>query len=96
MQLFLAGEWAAKSEGFVLCTSAELNSALTQDVFNALRADLATQGIRFEKWDWVQLQRQLKAYPAIVYDFFRVAWVRHFNGEATYAQLSARRRLDND
>ncbi|SFQ79536.1 NACHT domain-containing protein [Hymenobacter arizonensis] len=95
VKLFVDDKWAAKSDEFVLCTSAALNSAPLQDAFNTLRDELATQGITLAKWDKAQLQLQLKTEPAIVYDFFGAAWVQLFNGEAAYAQVSATRKLDN-
>ncbi|MGI4742640.1 MAG: NACHT domain-containing protein, partial [Janthinobacterium lividum] len=95
VKLFADNSWAAKSDEFVLCTSAALNSAPLQDAFNTLRDELATQGIALAKWDKAQLQLQLKKEPAIVYDFFGTAWVQLFNGEAAYAQVSTTRKLDN-
>ena len=95
VRLFKTSEWASKSTRFILCTSAELNLVTLQNTFNELYAQLATDGIEFEKWDFTQLQRLLKEEPHIVYDFFGGAWVRAFNGEAAHAEVSARRKLDN-
>jgi predicted helicase len=40
--LFRSSAWAAKSDAFTLCTSAELNMTQVQDAFEELRTELAS------------------------------------------------------
>ncbi|GAA3969917.1 NACHT domain-containing protein [Hymenobacter antarcticus] len=95
VELFLKGQWAAKSDEFVLCTTAALNTTQQQDEFEKLRDELAARGIGFSKWDKVQLPRLLKEYPPIVYDFFGREWVKLFNGPEAYERLhTEQQRLD--
>lgn len=95
VKLFRSSAWAAKSDEFTLCTSAELDMTQVQDTFEELRTELAATGIHLVKWDAGQLSRLLKDHPAIVYDFFGAAWVKAFNGEEAYARVNATRKLDN-
>ncbi|EAY28361.1 NACHT domain-containing protein [Microscilla marina] len=77
---FKKGKLYSKSDEFVLCTTASMNTTQLQDKFNALKSDLNKSNIQFIKWDKVQLCRILKDHPQIVYDFFGEAWVTQFNG----------------
>lgn len=95
VSLFRTSAWAAKSDEFTLCTSAELDMTQVQDAFEELRTEMAAEGISLVKWDAGQLSRLLKNQPAIVYDFFGAAWVKAFNGEEAHDLISARRKLDN-
>jgi hypothetical protein len=95
VSLFRSSAWAAKSDEFTLCTSAELDMTQVQDAFEELHTEMAAEGISLVKWDAGQLSRLLKDQPAIVYDFFGAAWVKAFNGEEAYERISATRKLDN-
>ena len=77
---FLAGEWAAKSDRFVLCIQASLRSSDTEDKIEECAIRLREKGIEFLALDGEQLSERLKALPQIVCDFFGIAWVARFCG----------------
>jgi hypothetical protein len=77
----LSGEWAAKSDRFVLCVRASLRSTGNADKIEECANQLLQKGIEFLPFDGEQLSALLKPLPQIVYDFFGIAWVRRFCGE---------------
>lgn len=91
---FKKGKWYDKSIAFYFCTTFPLNRTELQDKFNELKDDLAKQNIDFIKWDKIQICRQLKKQPQIVYDFFGREWVKGFNGKEQLSQINQQRKLD--
>src|SRR5579871_6872680 len=87
---FLAGEWAAKSDRFVLCVRASLRSSGNADKIEACAAQLRQKNIEFQAFDGDQLSALLKPLPQIVYDFFGVAWVKRFCGEDSAQSIAER------
>ena len=87
---FLAGDWAAKSDRFVLCVRASLRSTGCADKIEECAIRLREKGIEFNPCDGEQLSTLLKPTPQIVYDFFGLAWVKRFCGEEA-AQSVAKR-----
>src|SRR5262249_2203849 len=77
---FLAGEWAAKSDRFVLCIQASLRSSDTEDKIEECAMRLREKGIEFLALDGEQLSERLRELPQIVLDFFGSAWVARFCG----------------
>ena len=69
---FLAGEWAAKSDRFVLCVQASLRSTRTGKKIEECAAPLRDKGIDFLPLDGERLSEMLKRVPVIVYDFFGI------------------------
>ncbi len=89
---FLDGEWAAKSDRFVLCVQARLRSP---DVLRSIEAQtqkLSEKGIQLELIDGEELSSRLKGVHEIVDDFFGREWVTRFCGVAAAQALSSRLR----
>ncbi|MBE9595968.1 NACHT domain-containing protein [Moraxella sp. K2450] len=95
VETFRSGKWHQESNEFIFCTTFELNKTQLQDKFNELREGLKSEGIDFIKWDKIQISAILKDYPQIVYDFFGKAWVKAFNGEEAFKNITERRKLDS-
>ncbi|MEM1336325.1 MAG: NACHT domain-containing protein [Bacteroidota bacterium] len=93
---FLDGDWFAKSDQFIFCTTFSLNKTQLQKKFNGLKAKLKRRGKELKKWDNVQLNRILKQHPQIVYDFFGKEWVKKFNGELKLKHIEASILLDSN
>jgi len=89
---FLEGEWASKSDTFVLCTSESLEPREQADEFKTQSALLKEKGITLIPWDSPQLSLKLKDFPELVDDFFGRVWVGAFCGEEQAAKLG--KRLD--
>ena len=89
---FLKGEWAAKSDRFVLCVQASLRSTDVLKTIEACANNLGEKGIRFEPMDGEELSLRLKELYEIVDDFFGRKWVARFCGEAAAQNLSNRLR----
>jgi hypothetical protein len=87
---FLAGEWAAKSDRFVLCVRASLRSAGTVDKIEACAAQLRQREIEFQAFDGEQLSELLRPLPQIVYDFFGLGWVKRFCGDEAARSVAQR------
>jgi hypothetical protein len=90
---FLDGEWAAKSDHFVLCVQAKLRSTDVLKTVEACAKKLAEKGIQFEPIDGEELSLRLKDFHEIVDDFFGREWVRRFCGAAATQALSNRLTL---
>lgn len=89
------GDWKDKSDQFVFCTSFPLNTIQLQKKFNSLKVELKKVGIKFIKWDKIQLKRILKKHPLIVYEFFGKEWVKRFNGEIKLKEIEEVCKLDS-
>jgi energy-coupling factor transporter ATP-binding protein EcfA2 len=89
---FLDGEWAAKSDRFVLCVQASLRSTEVLKTIEACTENLAEKGIRLETMDGEELSLKLKTLYEIVDDFFGREWVKRFCGAAGAQTLSNRLR----
>jgi len=87
---FLAGEWAGKSDRFVLCVQASLRSTGTADKIEECACRLREKGIDFQALDGEHLSQRLKSLPEIVCDFFGVAWVERFCGRQAVEVVSKR------
>ncbi len=87
---FLSGEWAAKSDRFVLCVRASLRSAGNADRIEACAAQLRQRNIEFQAFDGEQLSELLKPLPQIVYDFFGLGWVKRFCGDDAAQSVAQR------
>ncbi|SPU44361.1 NACHT domain-containing protein [Brevundimonas diminuta] len=87
---FMAGAWAAKSERFVLATTADLTATKLADAVEAARAKLATIGVVFDARDVHRLSEDLKDRPDLVDDFFGRPWVRAFCGSEAAEALGDR------
>jgi energy-coupling factor transporter ATP-binding protein EcfA2 len=83
---FLAGEWAKKTEEFVLCTQESLRKKSRHDEVVTQLEILQRENIILKIWDSDELSIELKKFPQIVYDFFGIVWCETFCGtEATKA-----------
>ena len=89
---FLGGEWAGKTDTFVLCTTEDFESNTRADAFETQSALLKEKGITLIPWDSHQLSLKLKDHPELVDDFFGRAWVSAFFGEDQATKLG--KRLD--
>jgi len=87
---FLANEWAAKSDRFVLCVQASLRSKDTENKSEECATRLREKGIEFLPLDGVELSERLKEFPQIVCDFFGFAWVERFCGRAAADTVAKR------
>lgn len=94
IEKFKKGKFYKKSDNLYLCTSCELNKTQIQDRFEVLKTELEKENITLIKWDKIQLERELKTQPQIVYDFFGSEWVKKFNGEEFLQQISKSKKLD--
>jgi hypothetical protein len=88
---FLNGDWAAKSDKFVLCVQASLRSTETAKEIEEWAVKLREKDIEFLPFDGERLSEKLKDFPQIVYDFFGLAWVERFCGQE--AARSVEKRL---
>jgi NACHT domain len=87
---FLAGEWADKSDRFVLCVQASLRSA---DVLNKIEESarrLRENSIEFLPLDGEELSQRLKSLPEVVFDFFGLAWVDRLCGRQAAESVTKR------
>lgn len=91
---FKRKDFYGKSDNLHLCTSCEWNKTQVQDKFEELKSELQKENITLVKWDKIQLSRQLKDKPQIVFDFFGSEWVKKFNGEPALQKLVKSKKLD--
>lgn len=80
VEAFRVGEWAGRTQRFVLATAASLRSTTMVKALGRVARDLAAEGVDFEALDAERLSERLKASPEIVDDFFDRAWVEAFCG----------------
>lgn len=90
VKTFLKGPWAAKSERFVLATSASLDNTEMATAIEEAAADLRAVGVVFDPRDEAKLSEELKSEPELVDDFFDRPWVAAFCGQATADALGRR------
>jgi hypothetical protein len=88
---FLGGEWAAKTERFVLAVRASLADTVIQQKIETQAQLLRRHNIRFVADGEDELSTRLKDKPELVDDFFGREWTIAFNGEDAASQM---RRLD--
>jgi hypothetical protein len=96
VQLFLRGQWRARSTEFVLCTHESLAPQKRTDEVELQRGVLAREGIAFTIWDSVTLNKKLKDEPRIVDDFFGRDWVQLFCGADAADALEQKRPLSRE
>jgi hypothetical protein len=89
---FLEGEWASKTDTFVLCTKESLVRKERADELETQNALLKEKGITLIPWDSPKLSMKLKDSPELIDDFFGREWVTKFCGEEQAAKLG--KRLD--
>lgn len=89
---FLEGEWAHKTNTFVLCTQESLRATQRADEVEAQQALLKERGITLFPWDREELSSKLKDIPKLVDDFFGRAWACAFCGQEEAERLG--KRLD--
>jgi hypothetical protein len=78
---FLEGEWAGKSDKFVLCTRESLKGTSRSKTIEDKNEQLKCRRIGVIPWDKEELSNKLKDHVDIVRDFFGIEWVRVFNGQ---------------
>ena len=94
VDVFLAGEWAQRSEQFILCTREPLESRLRSEAVRVQSERLRDLQVELVIWDASALSEKLKDLPNVVDDFFGRAWVEIFCGNEAAQNLGIRRRLD--
>src|ERR1035438_8139558 len=67
---FLAGEWVAETEEFVLCISAPIEERSLADEIKRQHERLNAKSITLTPLGIVQLSERLKDQPELVHDFF--------------------------
>lgn len=90
VQIFIDGEWLAKSDTFAICTSESLRGTLRAKEVETQAALLKAKGIELVIWDKESLSEKLKSHPELVDDFFGRPWVRSFCGEGAANRLGER------
>ena len=89
---FLAGEWANKTNTFVLCTTKSLRSKKCVDELEKQSILLKETAITLLPWDRDELSIRLKGIPNLVDDFFGRGWVAAFCGQEEANKLG--KKLD--
>ena len=89
---FLDGQWADRSDRFILCTSASLSDVSLQDTVEAQAAQLHERGIVFETQDSESLSARLRPHLGLIDDFFGKDWVVALAGEDAAESLKRRLR----
>jgi tetratricopeptide (TPR) repeat protein len=75
---FRDGQWRARIDRFVLCTSSTAATTQLDREIERQRGVLRADRIALDVWDAEELSRLLKTRPRIVLDFFDQAWVNAF------------------
>jgi hypothetical protein len=75
---FEQGEWAAKSDEFVLCTSASIQATKLQSEIEAQTTQLRAKNIALQVMGQTELSTELKDKASLVRDFFGREWARDF------------------
>lgn len=88
---FIAGDWSAKSERFVFCTSHSAIRTQLSDVIEEQRKRLSKleSPVSFEVCDAEELSLTLKGQREIVHDFFGPHWVSRFFGDPDVGRAQA-------
>ena len=87
---FLAGAWAAKTDRFILATSADLTDTKLALAVESQAVRLKARGVIFDARDTGKLSTALKRHPRIVDDFFDRPWTEKFCGAAVVRGLEER------
>ena len=87
---FIAGEWLAKSDEFVICVSAPTEERELADEIEVQNQRLRTHGVALVPKGITQLSGLLKEHPDLVDDFLGREWVREFCGQEAAERLSRR------
>jgi hypothetical protein len=89
---FLDGKWASRSERFVFCSAASLDSTEVEETIEEQAERLARYGpVAFDVWDAESLSTRLRDHEDIVELFFGPVWRRRFFGAPDVA--STRRSI---
>jgi hypothetical protein len=75
---FREGDWLARSERFVFCTSHQTVRTDHSEEIERQTSKLRDDGVAFEVWDAEELSARLKTRPRMVLDFFGRPWVDEF------------------
>ena len=75
---FEQGEWVAKSDEFVVCTSATIQDTKLQAEIETQTARLRAKNLTLKVLGQTELSTELKDKPALVRDFFGRDWLRVF------------------
>lgn len=90
INLFLAGDWADKTDHFTITVQALLRSRTLQAEIERQAARLKARGITFTALDGEQLTDELRQQPVLIDDFFGRAWVTALLGPDAAAVLDQR------
>jgi hypothetical protein len=84
---FEKGVWAAKSEEFVICSSASIQDTTLQNEIEAQTSRLLGNNLRLTVLGQTELSTELKDKSRLVRDFFGRDWVRDFcqDSDSTYS-----------
>jgi len=87
---FLDGKWASRSERFVFCSAASLDSTEVEETIEEQAERLARYGpVAFDVWDAESLSTRLRDHEDIVELFFGPVWRRRFFGAPDVASTSS-------
>src|SRR5271165_3792415 len=75
---FEQGEWAAKSDEFVICTSASIQDTKLQSEIEAQTVQLRAKNLALRVMGQTELSTELKDKATLVRDFFGREWARDF------------------
>lgn len=90
VDLFLAGNWAARAARFTIAVQASLRSTEVQEEIERQAARLTAAGIVFAALDGEDLTDRLRGKPMLVDDFFGRPWVAALLGQNVADGLGAR------
>lgn len=90
VDLFLAGNWAARAARFTIAVQAPLRSIAVQEEIERQAVRLTALGIAFSALDGEDLTDRLRSQPVLVDDFFGRPWVAALLGQDVVDGLGAR------
>lgn len=90
VDLFLAGNWAARTARFTIAVQATLRSIEVQEEIERQAARLSALGITFSALDGEELTDCLRCHPLLIDDFFGRPWVEALLGQDAVTTLGAR------
>ena len=90
VKAFLTGEWADRTERFVLCSSASLQDTRVIQALEEGAQVLRERGVLLDARDPTRLSEQLKTLPEVVDDFFDRPWTEAFCGKEAVKILGDR------
>ena len=85
---FMAGDWLAKSDEFVICMSVASEERELADEIELQNQRLHAKGVALIPKGITQLSESLKQHTDLVDDFLGREWVRQYCGEDAAKQLS--------